>query len=775
MNETSRITLIFLALCTVVTLTCGLIGWTQYYATGDRGTFWDALYHSFLAFTGDDSYIAVPGSHELNPWISVARFSGLLTTLSAIASVVFSVLQLRIRRWQAGRMKGHAILIGASRYAMDMVGSDQAMVVFDTREMLENLTVPKRTGRVLLIPDQMSGDTATGRTLGSPAQIVFGDPDTATNVERARTWLAGTQGRNSGIRLSLRIEDNSVARDLHLLSPEFEQATLISRSETVARALVTSMAPTSLALLRGHRRVHIVLIGMGSINLAVAEELALRCHHQALAPLRLTIVDRDIDAARARIRSERPDLENEDFGDEGFRLDFAEMNALECCSHQKATAIRSIETDLPITAVVVAAGNDARNVAIAMRLRQLQVEQLCLKAPVFMRSDSQSSVAAARFRDLTGGVVPFGGRTLDTEDRSLEAIYQELASGIHNRWRNAPDVEKTPENKWENMNTSARRASYRAALSAVELFYAAGFEPPPDDCLAGLRLEPLAGNATLGNDALTEDLSRTEHDRWNAERRLEGFVQARNGVRDNEKKKHPLLVSWKNLAAAQRKKDEANVRAALNIGIERHEAEPDKPCWRKLVRIGVIGPLTVDNTATKKAMEQVLGTLLQDTPALQEQTLEILTPNAPGFDRIAALHLAEAWQSRCRRPARLVLMNAAGTRTVDRIAADRVAAGAADPERQRVLAAMHDNARALLDLAASGHTVRQIDMRPPGMSDADLEQNAAAYQQVIGEIQNAMMNLADHMVFDTRNGQAAWTVRAAGVWETDMGRTPIIV
>lgn len=776
MKDLFRPSVLWLVICATVTLITGVIGWTKVYGPETQRSLGDAVYHTLLAFTGDASYVAQDGGQPLNGWLWVARFTGLITTISAIATVIFAILNERIMRLWTSRQRGHAVVIGASPFALDLIDHGRQVVVFDTPEALARLKMPTGAGKFLALPEPMTEIPATRAVLGRPDQIIFGDADTVTNVRRAQEWL-----KRSDIHvelLKLRIEDNTVARDLQLLSDDLAHAQQISRSDTIARALVTSMAPTNLAMLREQKRVHIGLIGMDSINLAVAEELALRCHHPRLHPLRLTVVDRDIASAVARIRAERPDLLNPDFGPQGFAIDFIEMNALECLSVERVSQIIDIETRMPLTAIVVSAGDDARNMAIAMRLRQLQVEKLCLKVPVFMRSDSQGSVAAARCDDLTGGIVPFGGRHLDAEDLKLERIYADLAQKIHNRWREAPDVTKTPENRWNNMSAAQRRPSYRAALSAIELFYAAGFQPPVGEYLADLRLEPKCGNTALGDDLLIDDLTRTEHDRWNAERRLEGYSCAPDRLRDNEKKRHPLILPYDDLMAYdpdQLRKDEANVRAALHLGIERHEAAPENDCWRKQLRIGLIGPLSVDAQTTRTAIDRLLRDICAKDPSLQSQALEILSPNAPGFDRIAARYLAEGWKTITARPCRLLLINAASPAAVDNIALRHLGKGLGAADQAEILKKARAERDDLAHLAKAGHQVRCVDMRGLGVSDADLINDPEAYENMLSLVQHAVLSRADRMIFDTAGGTGTWTMRAMRIWEDDFGQTALQV
>ncbi len=775
MTDKRQATLWFLIFFFSVTLVSGLWGWVAYNLeehSEPRGL--DALYRTLLAFTGDDTYI---DAH--NPGVAIARFTGLVTTISAVVGVAALFLGEQVKRAIAWRRKGHQVIIGASDFAIDIAAQQGEVTVFDQPEALAALTTT--ASGPLRLTDPMTARTGTGRSLGrAPDAVIFGAKDTITNVERATTWLSTVpKDRIAKTDLILRVEDNSVARDLQLLSDRFAHAKLISRGETVARALVTGMAPTALAVLRGQAQVHVALVGLGSVNLAIAEELALRCHHPDLGPLRLTIIDRDRDAAEARLRAERPDLMNPDFGDHGLAIDFIGLDALECCAANKAEAIIRAERQAPLTAVVVAAGEDTRNLAIAMRLRHLQLQQLCLKAPIFMRSDSVTSVAPRPFDDLSGGIVPFGGRTLDAEDFELERIYAALAEELHNTWRdNLPEADKTDANRWSALTTAQRRSSFRAAMSSVEIFYSAGFAPSDGGPLAGLRLEPTVGNAAIGDAALIDRLAETEHTRWNTERRLEGFRTANDKVRDDEKKVHNLIVPFAELPDDQPEKDVRNVKAALNLGIARREAAPDLPCWRKIWRIGVIGPLQVEAGDLEARLQAVLKALLAAHPDLTAGMLEIVTPNAPGFDRHAATGLTKAWAAITGRPGAVLLLNAARVGLMDAKAGEHIAGGPLDKlsraARQAILDDLAAQTDALAALRKAGHQVRSLDLRPLGVSDADLNRGPDAYRTAIARAQSETLRLADHMMFDSAKGTARWTLRAMEIWRAQ-GKTPIEV
>lgn len=755
MKRTPKLTLSILSALFCGTLVIGFVGWWKVYQDDPL----DALYHTLLAFTGDDSYIEKDTGPVLNGWIETARFTGLLTTISAVFGVAALFLREQIKRALASFRSGHIVIIGASDFVLNKYKFEQ-ITLFDSGDSVADPSqLPRGT---CFLPGPITKTTGTLATLGNSKAVIFGAANGVLNVERAQTWLAERKAKSDKRpNLVLRVEDGSVARDLELLSSSFRSAQLVSKSETIARALLTSMAPTELAIRRGQKRPHIALVGLGSINLAVAEEAALRCQNFKLDPLQLTIVDVDIDAAKRKLRRERPDLLA--FGDDSVEVRFVGLDALECCAAGQAEDLLSLEAENPLTAIVVATGSDAMNTAIAMRLRQLQLEQLRLRAPIYMRSDSLATVSAEIATDLTGGILSFGGSTLNNEDLELEQLHEELAEAIHNRWRSMPSVPKTEENKWKNMSMVERRASYRAALSAVEFFYAAGFAPPPGQRLAGLRIESKAANRALGDNNLMRDMSEMEHNRWVIERKLEGY-RPTEGYRDNEKKLHPLIRPFSLLPSGEEDKDEVNVKRTIEHGIRMHEAKPGSPCWRKVLRIGLVGPLAVDADKTRSKIKAVVEKLLIDAPDLANTTLEILTPNAPGFDREAAIALAVAWKEHTGQATRVLLMNAARVTMIDSIAGEAIANA-----NETATTSPNDQTDALWNLLRHGHHVASIDCRPIGLSDADLNAERTKYFNIVEDIQNTIMGRADYMIFD-RDNDARWTDKAYESWLT-LGRS----
>lgn len=756
----------------IATLVLGVIGWADAYRNDLGYVPWGAVvYHTLLALTGDGTYLfEAPHDDESaiargNVWLMFARYVGIATTVSTFFALAASYLAIWFSWFTASLRSGHTLVFGVSDFAVSWVRQDGQITCVDTPNALSTLDKASFPRRSLLLGTTVAGFGPSVWGAGKkPSKVVFGAKDALTNVNRARAWA--DRVRSEGGQIVLRIEQKAVARDIELLAPELSHARLISRSDTIARSLVTHIAPTELAHLRGQERVHVLLVGMGSVNLALAEEIIMRCHRPGQKPPRVTVLDVDRDAALAKLHRERPDIMNPELAQSGIVLDVIGFDGLQCTTSTNSSVLQALEKNTPITAILVAAGDDTVSAGIAMRLRRLQVEANVMRAPIFVRSRTSSEIAPARFTDLTGGVVPFGGRLPTETDVALEHMHEALAKRLHDKWRASPDVERTDANLWQNLSGHKRRSSYRAAFASNEVLFNAGLVPPPDARLAGLRAEPSAINAVLGDKALVRRLAGTEHDRWNAERRLEGFRHAAAGKTDQIRKRHALLVPFNELPGDQARKDVRNVQEALHGALERHQNDPKAPCWRRVLRVGLLGPLDATASWSETVVQNAIEELMRRYPDFGVEHLEIVTPNAPGFDRWAAVAMATAWHRITARPARLVFVQAVSTAALDQLALETARTPMAHDEMAAQSAAL--NALFSKEIATDCH----ILVRELGMSDGDVLADPALRKSSLTIAQDEVLRLCDELIADTKAGAAKWTQAAVDAWS---GEHPPIV
>lgn len=705
----------------IIALLTGYIGWSN---EGVEGVA-TRLYLALLSFGGDPIYVTgLPEAQKLhNPLLLWARTLGAATAAIAVGAIFWTLLSRSVAQIKAMRRKGHAVLIGPSIFGMERLRRSAPGLPIT---VLGTSDVPTGLGRSALHVDVSLDDAASLRVLvGRPSVILFGARETVRNIARARALLPEL-GKLDDVYL--RIEDITLVRDLAQLAPELEKVTPVSSSETIAEAVVFATSPPEIAALRGQAGVHIVLIGLGATNLALAEQLAAICFHPAPANrdrLRLTVLDCDIEAARARLLAQSPGLKHV------ARIQYRQLDGLECRRGACLRTLRAIERLQPVTLVSVATGDDARNASIGMRLRQVQLENLVFRAPILVRNHVRVGLAPPPLSDISAGLYDFGGDSASGIDPIFESFEKELAEQMHDRWFETETTawrgarRASPPVSWSGLSSAEQRSSILAARAAPNMLRASGLVPDPGSQAANMHVQAGAVGVLRGR---RDVLKQLEHERWIAEKLLDGYVvPPANGPRDDERRYHPALVPWHDLDLSDQEKDAANVDLLINYCRDRKPAGTNR--WRWRWRVGLIGPLSTKMSDVERlegTFSQYLAQWTEAEPAwpasLEATSLEILTPDAPGFDRVAACALARAWSSATKRKCRITALRAARPQLLDAMALKHLVRNTPEDALEEERSSWRGEFRAQATglAAAGGGFLRTADLRPGGYSDADL-------------------------------------------------------
>lgn len=700
---------------------------------------WDqAIYAGVLAIGGSDVYHNHP-----DPGVQLTRWLGAASGLAVLLGVAVIFSAERLRRMRFSRLSAHLVLVGVNDFSLSYMLARKkpgdTLVLVDTEAALSTLTIEKRGFDILRAETDFIDDWALNDTLGrAPSEVVFGDPNASLNVERAQSLMA----LRGDFPMRIRSEKQNINADLDLWSQKFANVPILSETEVTARALVTELEPMNIARLRGQSRPHVAIIGIGDMALGIIEELGLRCHASDLDKLKISTFDCNADAAWKKLRMERGGLLDAVDMPPTRQLDGVECGSLDTDKDPLIAA----DADCPLTAIVVCTGNDETNVDIALRLRRLQDDQELCMAPILMRSRATSTVAPDPVTDITSGLYRFGGPQVRMTDLAFEQMQDRLGRTMHETWNKAmPDYASS----WESLSLGQKRTNTRAALSAVEMFQSLDLVPPPGPDAADLRLHPNVIDAVLDLESLIPQLARTEHNRWVAERQAEGWRQTKADPpkasdRDNRRKVHWLMMPFDKLqkdAAEEIEKDSNNVRAVFDDARSAYHAKPDGPTWKKRVRVGVMGPLAVDESLDFSAtLSDVRDWLAAQNIRPLTHCLEIVSPNAPGFDRVAARALVTDWVSQ-GGVADLLLLEADAETYLDQNASTQVS-----------LETARSQSKALAQ-AVTGRT-RRMRLRGGPIPQA-------AFMQEVERGAEAMSALCDLMVYMARVDGGAMTRKNA--------------
>ncbi len=747
---------VFVALISLLTIGVGTFAWMNLPSVpvepvepSVRVGFGEALYNAFLAIGGSEDYRKQTDSLILvTRWLGAA--SGLALVLGAAALLAGGYL----RRWWVSRLKGHLVLVGVNDFSLSYMlarqSALQTLVLVDTEAALANHAAGRFGSRVLRAPVDFIDENAVAGALGrSPREVVLADPSASLNIERAQAVMA-IRGK---LPLRIRSEKQNITADLDLWSAEFTDVPVLSETELTARALVTELEPMNLARLRDQKRPHVAIVGIGDMALGIIEELALRCHAPDIKRLMISTFDKDAETAWRKLEMERGGLVKALKMTKTRELNGTECGSLDLESDPLCQAHRCGEETAPLTAIIVCTGDDEVNVDIALRLRRLQDEQGLCMAPIMMRSRTAASIGPDPVSDVSGGLFRFGGPQVRDADITYEAMQLRVGRAMHDIWGKEEPEKATP---WDALDLGMRRANTRAALSAVELFQSLDLVPPKGPVAAQLRLLPQLIDEVLDVEERMPELAANEHNRWVAERLSEGWTQTlakepTKADRDDRRKVHWLLMTNDQLlkdAPKEVKKDSNNIRAVFDEARRQHVRHAGGETWRKRVRIGVMGPLVVDNTLTfEKMISDVRKWMRARDITPRTHQLEVVTPNAPGFDRLAAEALLRDWRHFAPRPADLLRIEADELRFLD------IRADEAEKSENRVDRGTAKKQTDGLNSAPVGRNRRMVLTGGPIAKEdfmAEVEAGAAA-----------MSRLCDLMVYHAPDGRGSTTKRNA--------------
>jgi len=365
------------------------------------------------------------------------------------------------------------------------------------------------------------------------------------------------------------IEPLEAKRDFRLedyLEPEtVSRVRVFNESELVARRIITAFPPDQLVA-QGDRGVHVLLVGLGSVGQALLVQLARMGHYRSALKPKVTVVDRHVKALWKQAREAHPALETWlGIQTEETRIEDVGFQEIE----------NWLTDERPITAVYVCTKDEIANLRISRLLlrRMLEREQsggpptptvVALDPPGGCLLEDFAAYGAykERFRlfslvrgDGDLGSSPVAGSLLsEMDDARARLLHEDYCAKDDRGCAETPGRRKAAANlPWESLPETYREAN-RSSADHIEVKLRA----------VGRTLAPRgsAAEAPLTPEEL-EVLSRMEHDRWWADRALDGWTYAPE--RDNARKHHPDMVPYEQLSEPKRQLDRDNVQNILRI------------------------------------------------------------------------------------------------------------------------------------------------------------------------------------------------------------------
>ncbi|HEY1749923.1 MAG TPA: RyR domain-containing protein [Caulobacteraceae bacterium] len=344
---------------------------------------------------------------------------------------------------------------------------------------------------------------------------------------------------------------------------------VLATGAVAARALHHGHPPFQIAHAAGQARIHALLVGFGAMGQAVFQDLVVNCRTTGLTPPRLTVIDPKASALEGVLRVRAPELDacaeaafiDGEIGGRAVRPGPAALGAV-------------LAAGGPITCAYICLADDAAALSAASMLQSLFRALDLGHPPIFVRLRAAGALAvgaladgaAASGREGLDALTPFGDAQdvleaseflSDQPDAAARAYHEAYRASL------APALRDDPANRaafgWERLDETYRQANRDAVAHIPAKLASAGIDPARWQGAPGLpRLGP--GERLYHGPADLERLAELEHERWNAQRRMDGWRRTDAPKKDEPRRLHPSLKAYAALTDEVKEYDRVFIR-----------------------------------------------------------------------------------------------------------------------------------------------------------------------------------------------------------------------
>jgi hypothetical protein len=532
------------------TIALGTWGWLSYGRRLD-----EALYRSIALFSmANQVYRDAPGNSDWR--FLVGRWTGLLAEFGAALLAVGALLHQRGVFVLAKLLRQHVVVVGAGDLALSAFDGGQL-----ARRRVLWVGAPQLSAGsfgALAIPRPPDSQAYADYAGAADHVLVVQDDDADAIVSARRLRAAAPDAR-----ITVLLRDASLAEATAGMINE-ARTRVMSPSVLAARALHLDHPPFLIAKQAGHPRIHALIVGFGQTGQAIARDIIVNCRTSDLDLPNITVIDPAAEALEGVMRARAPEL------DACARFTFIRGGVgTDGVEPAVGALLRHIDDCGPVTAAYVCRSHDTEGLGTAAMLQIMFRSTAHPNPRIFVRlRDLQSLRGGGGDRGLNA-LTPFGDSASviraseflsdepDQAARAFSAAYRRLLP---------PEVREDPKVRsarpWEELDETFRQATRDAVAHIPAKMHSAGIDP---GLWLGLNGAGLPRSVRLvASDDDHERLARLEHERWNAQRRMEGW-QFTRGHKDDSRALHPNLRPYDDLPEAAKAYDRALVLEAESI------------------------------------------------------------------------------------------------------------------------------------------------------------------------------------------------------------------
>lgn len=515
----------------------------------------------FMAFTSDGWFI---GKNE-GAVLIVGSILARLIMLSAILLAVWAVFSREIREIALSRRRDHMIVIGDTPTAREVVAYLASMKRKTTHVVADDDNLLPSRSRI--VSPLYFANIARPAGLAKAKRIVIDTGDLPGNMALVRAIRQAYGDKAPPI--SCNIESNDMADEFgDLLGVQrdiliYDEARLSVR-DTLARHPLYAGADR-----QGAARVHLVIIGFGRLGRVLLEEAVQDSIAGTLEQPLVTVIDRNADAEADTFAREKPQY------DMAVDAVFLGCDVLTVPLDAAGTIQREMlfgrDETAPVTAIALCFEKDADNVAAALSLRAMRRRSGRCFAPIFMPlQDPEGSGALFnladkdRIVDPLDSIIPIGlSREALAVDILGEGERDRLAKCFHAAFRELANESQAANVSWVALPETYRRADRHAADHIPAKLWSLGLATERQFSDSFLAIDRDWQMQWAADGSRTDGLDRIEHERWIADRVMEGWRYA--ATRDDDLRWHNDLVPFDAVSLKDQEKDRKQIALISTI------------------------------------------------------------------------------------------------------------------------------------------------------------------------------------------------------------------
>lgn len=558
----------------VVALGLGLYGFTTPPPPDGPYGFWDALYNTVsLAVVVWEPFVYNP-----TPWtLNVARFLAPSLTFYALFRGTMFLLAGAHDNLRRRRIKKHIIVCGLGKRGRFLAinrSKDGAVVAIESDPTPEVITACANN-EISLVRGNGS-DTAVlleaGITRASEMFIFTGNDNKNLEVIHAvrKIRLDPKNGEHlHPLECYMSIKDLYL-RDLIPVHESFleqsgnMQVTAFNDYKNVARNLWQSMvlkAKTNELCLPLHpdnpKRVHMLLLGFSPVGQALAFQFGQQAHFANGRKTKITIVDENLGDPD---NSEAENIFSTPLKRLAKTLDLTLIRSVPDSETVRNVILQTASDPESLTNIISCGKDDTESLTLALHINELLRQVGHKSTPIFVRLTD--STGLSEFLDHENNqeevLVNVFGFGLFKQTFSIESIHSQtinrIAMAIHAHYQNVghSHTDQAAIESWNKLPEYLKEAN-RVAAENLELKLA--------------TVLTAEGDTNENLDELFEkhidSLSKMEHNRWMAEKILQGWTYGPNT--DKRAFTHKNIVPWDDLTEEEKDKDSTQVRAITKL------------------------------------------------------------------------------------------------------------------------------------------------------------------------------------------------------------------